>query len=90
MRHFDCFTLQRKSVRTMANAHSVMIVVFDVADFVVVRRGDGNQRCTQRGAKHQGGQTGEWLENGFHGQALGRNSSELKREPELYRRVPHN
>ncbi len=90
MRHFYYCANQRISVRAVANAHSVMIVMLDVADFVVIRRGDRDQRCGQRGAKHQGGQTGERLDNGFHGQALGQNSSGLKPEPELYRRVPDN
>jgi hypothetical protein len=55
----------------MADAHRVMIVMLDVADFVMVRRSNGGQRRSQSGAKHQGGQTGERLDNGFHGQTLG-------------------
>jgi hypothetical protein len=76
-----------RSVRAMADTHSMMTMVLDVAHFVMTGRRNGNQRCGQRGAKHQGGQTGERLDNGFHGQILERYKSGSKCEPELYRRV---
>ncbi|MBN3853776.1 hypothetical protein G3N59_10330 [Paraburkholderia sp. Ac-20340] len=76
-----------RSVRAMADTHSMMTVVFDVTHFVMTRCRNGNQRCGQRGAKHQGGQTGERLDNSFHGQILERYKGGSKCEPELYRRV---
>lgn len=72
MRHFDWRADQCLSAHVMADAHRMMIVMLDVADFVMVRCGDGDQRSGQRGAKHQGGQTGERLDNGFHEQTLRR------------------
>ena len=76
----------RQSTHVVADAHGVMIMVLDVTHFMVVRRGDGNQRCGQCGAKHQGGQAGERLGNGFHGQTLSI-SAWVKQEGALYRRV---
>jgi hypothetical protein len=62
----------------MANAHSVMMVMLDVTHLMMVRRGNSNQRRGQSGAKHHGGQTGERLDNGFHGQTLRQYNSGLK------------
>lgn len=71
----------------MANALRVMMIVLDVTHFMMVRRGNGNQRRGQRGAKHQGGKTDERLDDGFHGLSLYRYRRGLKREAALYRRV---
>jgi hypothetical protein len=65
-------------MRAMANAHSVMIVMLDMAHLMMIRRGDGGQRRSQCSAQHQSGQTGKRLDNGFHGQTLGQCSSGMK------------
>ena len=54
----------------MANAFSVMVHVFDVAHFVMIRLCDSGERRKQRGAGNQGEQAGNGLENGVHGSTL--------------------
>jgi hypothetical protein len=54
----------------MADALSVMMHVFDVAHFVMIRLCNGGERREQRGAGNQGEQAGNGLENGVHGSTL--------------------
>lgn len=64
------YAVWRRSAHVVADTHGMMMVHFGVAHLVMIRGGDGGQRRSQRGAKHQGGQAGERLDNGFHGLTL--------------------
>jgi hypothetical protein len=59
-----------RSMHVMADALSVMVHVFDVAHLVMIRLRDSGERRKQRGARNQGEQAGNGLDNGVHGSTL--------------------
>ncbi|WP_296655122.1 hypothetical protein [Paraburkholderia sp.] len=60
-----CRTLRSTMVKTMANAHGMMIVMLDVAGNVSRRRERGDRR-EHGSTANKGGQTENRLECGFH------------------------
>ncbi|CAG9274191.1 hypothetical protein PUN4_840020 [Paraburkholderia unamae] len=54
----------------VAHALLVMMNVLDVAHLVMIRRGNGGERCEHRGAGNEGQQAGSRLDNGVHRSTL--------------------
>lgn len=50
----------------MANAHGVMMMVFDMAHLMAMRRSLGSERREQRGATNDSEKTGDSFGNGVH------------------------